>query len=129
MRTGATTIVTGLILAVVVLPLAWTGNVVLIGGFLAIGFFLLPANNSGIGAYLVSVTPDRLQGRVHSAGGFISGGVEPLAPALAGLLVGSAGGRTAVLVGAACVAASLAPLLASSAIRSLGRPASWTVAG
>lgn len=127
-RTGTTTAVTTLLLAAVVVPIAWTDSVPLIGALLAVGFFLLPSNNSGISAYLVTVTPDRLQGRVNSAGGFIAGGVQPLAPALAGVLVGSAGGRLATLTGAALVALSLVPLLASSAIRNLGRPGSWAAA-
>ncbi|MCW2800490.1 MAG: hypothetical protein JWQ70_1962 [Aeromicrobium sp.] len=124
-RTGAMTIATGLLLAVVVIPIAWTSNVVIIGALLAVGFFLLPANNSGISAYMVSVVPDRLQGRVHSAGGFIANGVIPIAPVLAGVLIGVAGGRTATLIGAAFVALSLLPLVSSSAIRGLGRPDSW----
>ncbi|MCW2750217.1 MAG: major facilitator superfamily 1, partial [Aeromicrobium sp.] len=125
-RTGAMTIATGLLLAIVVVPIAWTNNVVLIGALLAVGFFLLPANNSGISAYMVSVVPDRLQGRVYSASGFIANGVVPLAPVLAGVLIGVAGGRTATLIGAGFVALSLLPLVSSSAIRGLGRPASWS---
>lgn len=124
-RTGLTTVATGLMLAVVVVPMAWTTNVAVIGGLLAAGVFLLPANNAGIGAYLVSVTPDRLQGRVNSAGGFIANGVQPVAPLLAGVLVGTAGGWTATITGAALVAASLVPLLSSRSIRTLGRPDTW----
>jgi predicted MFS family arabinose efflux permease len=127
LRTGAMTAATSLMLAVVVIPMAWTDSVAVIGGLLAIGTFLLPANNSGISAYQVSIVPDRLQGRVNSAGGFIVGVIQPLGPALAGVLVGSAGGRAATLTGAAFVALSLVPLLASSAIRNLGRPDSWAV--
>jgi MFS family permease len=124
-RTGLITIVTGFVLAAIVLPIAWTSSVIVIGGLLAIGFFLLPANNSAIGAYMVTVVPDRLQGRINAAGGFIANGIDPLAPALAGVLVGTFGGRTASLCGALFVAVSLAPLLGSKAIRQLGRPASW----
>jgi len=124
-RTGAMTIATGLLLAIVVVPIAWTDNVVIIGALLAVGFFLLPANNSGISAYFVSVVPDRLQGRANSASGFIANGVIPIAPVLAGVLVGAAGGRTATLIGAACVALSLLPLVSSTAVRGLGRPDSW----
>ncbi|HST49335.1 MFS transporter [Jatrophihabitans sp.] len=125
-RTSTTTAVTSLLLAAVMVPMAWTDRVPVIGALLAFGIFLLPAANSGISAYLVTVTPDRLQGRVNSAGGFIAGGVVPLAPVLAGVLIGWAGGRVATLVGAACVALSLVPLLSSSAIRGLGRPGSWS---
>jgi hypothetical protein len=126
MRTGATTMVTGLVLAAIVVPMAWTDDVAVIGALLAVGVFLLPANNSGISAYMASVTPDRLQGRVNAAGGFIANGIQPLAPTFAGVLVGSVGGWTATITGAALVAASSAPLLSSRAIRNLGRPESWT---
>lgn len=105
--------------------MAWTQNVVIIGSLLAGGMLLLPANNAGISAYLSAATPDRLQGRTNSAAGFISNAATPIAPAVAGLLVGSVGGRAATLAGAALVVLSTAPLLASPVIRSLGRPDSW----
>lgn len=53
------------------------------------------------------------------------GTLQPIAPTVAGALVGAAGGRTATIIGAACVAGSLLPLLSSRAIRGLGRPDSW----
>lgn len=127
MRTGLTAIGTGLALSVLMLPIAWTDNVVVIGSLLAGGFFLMPANNSGIFAYLAAVTPNRLQGRVTSAISFVARSVEPVAPVLAGVLVGSIGGRATSIVGAALVAASLAPLLASAAVRNLGRPDDWVI--
>jgi MFS family permease len=126
--TGALTTATTLVFAVIITPMAWTRNVVIIGALLAGGMLLLPANNAGISAYLSATTPDRLQGRMNSAAGFISNAVSPLAPAVAGLLVGSVGGRAATLVGAALVVASTAPLLLSPVIRSLGRPDSWAAA-
>jgi hypothetical protein len=124
-RTGALTIATTLVFAAIITPMAWTQNVVIIGSLLAGGMLLLPANNAGISAYLSAATPDRLQGRMNSAAGFISNAASPLAPAVAGLLVGSVGGRAATLAGAALVVLSTAPLLASPIIRSLGRPDSW----
>ena len=128
-RTSTTTAVTSLLLAALMVPMAWTDRVVVIGALLAVGVFLLPANNSGISAYLVTVTPDRLQGRVNSAGGFIAGGVVA-ARAGAGRRAGRVGRRrVATLAGAACVALSVLPLLSSSAIRGLGRPASWAATG
>jgi len=83
--TGATTMTTGLILAAVVVPMAWTTEVPVIGALLAVGTFLLPANNAGIGAYLSFVTPDEMQGRLNSAAGFVSDGLTPLAPVVAGV--------------------------------------------
>jgi MFS family permease len=123
--TGALTIATTLVFAAIITPMAWTHNVVIIGSLLAGGMVLLPANNAGISAYLSAATPDRLQGRMNSAAGFISNAASPIAPAVAGLLVGSVGGRAATLAGAALVVLSTAPLLASPVIRSLGRPDSW----
>ncbi|MDQ3899559.1 MAG: MFS transporter [Actinomycetota bacterium] len=125
MRTGLTTIGTGLALAVLGLPIAWTDDVVVIGALLSGGFLLMPANNSGIFAYLAAVTPDRLQGRVYSATGFVANALEPAAPVLAGVLVGSIGGRAASIAGAVLTAASLVPLLTSGAVRNLGRPDDW----
>ena len=98
---------------------------VVIGALLAGGFLLMPANNSGIFAYLAAVTPDRVQGRVYSATSFVANAIEPAAPVLAGVLVGSIGGRATIIVGAVLTAASLLPLLASGAVRNLGRPDDW----
>jgi predicted MFS family arabinose efflux permease len=93
--TGATTMISGLVLTAVVVPMAWTTDVRIIGALLALGTFLMPANNAGIGAYLSFVTPDVLQGRMNSATGFVSSGLTPLGPVVAGVLLATTGGRTA----------------------------------
>jgi MFS family permease len=126
--TGLLTIVTGLVLVVLVVPMAATTNVIVIGGLFALETLLLPANNSGISAYLASVTPDRLQARMYSAAGLIANGILPLAPALAGVFISVFGGAVAVLIGAAVTALSLIPLLGTAAVRSLGRPETWQAA-
>jgi MFS family permease len=123
--TGATTMTTGLVLAAVVVPMAWTTDVRLIGALLALGTFLLPANNAGIGAYLSFVTPDEMQGRMNSAADFVSSGLTPLAPVVAGALLATIGGTTGTLAGAALVAVSLVPLLLETSVRRLGRPSEW----
>ena len=82
--TGALTVGTTLVFAAIIAPMAWTQNVVIIGSLLAGGMLFLPATNAGISAYLSAATPDRLQGRMHSAAGFISNAASPLAPAVAG---------------------------------------------
>jgi MFS family permease len=127
--TGVTTMATGLVLAGVVVPMAWTTDVRVIGSLLAIGTFLLPANNAGIGAYLSFVTPDEMQGRMNSATGFVANGLTPLAPVIAGALLGSTGGTTSTLVGAALVASSIVPLVLEPSVRRLGRPAQWATIG
>ncbi|HEU5265422.1 MAG TPA: MFS transporter [Jatrophihabitans sp.] len=123
--TGAMAMITGLVLAAVVVPMAWTTEVPVIGGLLAIGTFLLPANNAGIGAYLSFVTPDAMQGRLNSAAGFVSSGLTPLAPVVAGALLATIGGTAGTLVGAALVACSVVPLVLEPSVRRLGRPADW----
>jgi MFS family permease len=126
--TGATTMVTGLVLAAVVVPMAWTTDVRVIGALLAIGTFLLPANNAGIGAYLSFVTPDEMQGRLNSAAEFVSSGLTPLAPVVAGALLATLGGMAGTLVGAAVVAGSIMPLVLEPSVRRLGRPSEWASA-
>jgi MFS family permease len=124
-RTGALTLATTLVFAAIVTPMAWTTDVVIIGTLLAAGMVLLPATNAGVSAYLAAATPDRLQGRMNSAAGFVSNAASPLAPVLAGVLVGSVGDSVTTLVGAALVVLSTAPVVASPVTRSLGRPDSW----
>ncbi|MDQ1700195.1 MAG: hypothetical protein QOG34_2058, partial [Frankiaceae bacterium] len=85
----------------------------------------LPANNAGIGAYLAAVTPDRMQGRLNSAAGFVSDGLTPLAPVVAGALLATIGGAAGMLVGAALVTSSVVPLLLEPSVRRLGRPTEW----
>jgi predicted MFS family arabinose efflux permease len=123
--TGALTIATTLVIAAVIAPMAWTQNVVLIGALLAAGMVLLPANNAGVSSYLAAVTPDGFQGRMNSAAGFLSNVASPAAPVVAGVLIGSAGGRVATLAGAVLVVLSVVPLLASRVVRSLGPPDTW----
>ncbi|HZZ97574.1 MAG TPA: MFS transporter [Jatrophihabitantaceae bacterium] len=126
--TGLTAICLTLINAALLVPLAWTTNVVATGALLAAGTFLIPANNAGISAYMVSVVPDELQGRVNSAAGFISNGLAPLGPVLAGVALAALGGG-ALILGAALTAATVVPLVASQTIRSLGRPDTWAAEG
>ena len=128
-RTGLFTVATTLVMAAVVAPMAWTTDVVVIGALQAGAVFLIPANNAGISAYLASVVPDRLQGRVNSAAGFLSNALTPLAPVLAGVLLAVIGGRVATLVGAGLIAVTVAPLLASGTVRGLGRPDTWAEQG
>jgi hypothetical protein len=77
---------------------------------------------------MVSVVPDELQGRVNSAAGFISNGLAPLGPVLAGVALAALGGG-ALILGAALTAATVVPLVASQTIRSLGRPDTWAAEG
>jgi MFS family permease len=126
-RTGLLTISFTIVSAALIVPLAWTTNVVAVGALVAVGTFLIPANNAGISAYMVSIVPDELQGRVNSAAGFISTGLSPLGPVLAGVALALVGGVTTLLVGAAASALCAVPLLAARTVRELGRPDQWAV--
>ncbi len=123
--TGWLTIVFTLVTAAVVVPQAWTTNVFAVGALLALATFLVPANNAGISAYMVSVVPDELQGRVNSAAGFMASGLAPLGPVLAGVALALVGGVTTLLIGAVGTALCAVPLLAARTIRELGRPDQW----
>ena len=123
--TGWLTIALTWTIALLMVPQAWSTNVVVVGALLSLGTFLVPANNAGISAYMVSVVPDQLQGRVNSAAGFIAGGLAPLGPLLAGVALAAVGGMATMLIGAVVTAATALPLLASRTIRGLGRPDEW----
>ena len=117
--TGLVAIVLTVVHGALIVPIAWTSNVAATGAFLAVGTFLVPANNAGISAYFVSIVPDALQGRVNSAAGFISTGISPFGPLLAGVALASFGGRTTLLLGGVLTAASVIPLVASRTVRTL----------
>jgi len=123
--TGPLTIATGAVAALAVVPTAFTTNVVAIGALLALGTFLMPANNAGISAYIASRVPDAMQGRFNSAAGFVAEGLQPAGPVLAGGLIAGAGGAVATLTGAAVVALSLVPIVVTREVRRLGRPGEW----
>lgn len=124
-RSGLLTITTALLIACIVAPVAFTTNVWIVGALFAGGMLLVPANNSAIGGYMGAATPDHFQARVFAASGILSLGLETVAPVAAGAMLGFAGGQTALLVGAALAAASIAPLLTSPEVLRLGKPSEW----
>jgi MFS family permease len=125
--TGRLTIVFTLVMAALVVPQVWATNVAVVGALIAVGTLLVPATSAGISAFMVSVVPDALQGRVNSAGGFLSGSLAPLGPLLAGVGLATLGNGT-LLAGAVVTAATTLPLLASRTIRNLGTPDTWSAA-
>lgn len=127
-RSGRLTIATAILLAVIVTPVAFTTNVVIVATLFALGTFLIPANNSAIGGYMAAATPDRLQARVFAASGIFSLGFATAAPLAAGAVLGATGGTTALVVGAALIAFSITPLLTNAEVLRLGKPAEWPTA-
>ena len=123
--TGRLTIAFTVVMALLIVPQAWATNVAVVGALIAGGTLLVPANNAGISAFMVSVVPNELQGRVNSAGGFAAGSLAPLGPLLAGVGLAAVGGVATLLAGAVVTAATAVPLLASRTIRTLGPPTTW----
>src|SRR5205823_5710553 len=62
----------------------------------------IPGTDSVVHAFRISMTPDRLVGRVDSAARTIGLVASPLGPLLAGFLLGSTSPRATVAVFAAC---------------------------
>lgn len=125
--TGPLAIVSGMTIGVVLIPMAFTNDVVVIGVLLAVGLFGMPAGNAAVMSYLTTITPDRLMGRTNAALGFSASLFMPLGPIGGGLLMGMLGGRTAMLATAVLTALSALPLLMSRETRRLGTPDQWPV--
>jgi predicted MFS family arabinose efflux permease len=106
-------------------PMVFTVNPWIVGGCLTAAMFLNPISNAGVGAYRVSVTPDELQGRSHTATVFLATIAQPLGAPLGGVLMAAFGGRAAMAVILGLTAASAAMLTVSRSMRSVPRPAHW----
>jgi MFS family permease len=125
--TGVVAICTSLLLVVACVPMAFTNNVVLIGLLIAVALIGNPAANAAVSSYLMAVTPDRLQGRVSSALGFVAMLFQPLGPVVGGFLLTLFGGQTAMLITAAIISIGVVALFASAEVRRLPRPDKWDV--
>ncbi len=123
--TGPLSIAVAVVVSVAVVPMAFTNNVVYVGLLVAGALFLLPAGNASILAYLVAITPDRLQGRVQSALGFSASALQPAGPIVGGGLLALFGGEPAMIAMAVVICLSGLPLFLSRDIRHLGTPDTW----
>jgi MFS family permease len=126
--TGALAIVTSLLIVVSVVPMAFTNNVLLIGGLLAVALFGNPAGNAAISSYMVATTPDRLQGRTQAALVFCVTVLQPLGPVIGGALMALWGGPPAMLVAAGLLGLAVLPLVVSRETRRLPTPDRWPAA-
>lgn len=120
--------------AVVVLSMFWVAAVAIpvmavhptawvIGPLLAAAFFLAPAANAILYAYQMTITPDRLQGRVISSLALIGSAVTPVGPPASGLILDRWGVTAALLSIAAVMAVVAAGATLSRTIRHLPPPA------
>lgn len=107
------------------LPVAFWNTPLVVAAALAAILLLNPAGNAGIGSYRMAITPAELVGRVQAAMQFTSMVIMPLAPIVAGALLGWLGGRDAILaLGVLTALVALIPTLSRS-VRSVPRPAEW----
>jgi MFS family permease len=125
--TGALAIAAGVLIGLVLIPMAFTNDVLTIGVLLAVGLFGMPAGNAAVTSYLTTTTPDRLLGRTTAALGFSASLFMPLGPIVGGVLLTQFGGRTAMLITAVLTALSALPLVLSAETRRLPRPDQWPV--
>jgi MFS family permease len=125
MATGRLVLLVAWTMVPLLLPMAFWSTPIVIAAALGVILLLNPAGNAGGSAYRMAVTPPHLVGRVQSAMQFTSMATMPLAPIVAGALLGWLGVRDAVLaLGVITAFVALIPTL-SRAVRSVPRPAVW----
>jgi predicted MFS family arabinose efflux permease len=129
LRTGRLTLAVAWTMLPLMLPMAFWNTPLVIAAALGVILLLNPAGNAGTSSYRMAITPPQLIGRVQSAMQFTSMLPMPLAPVIAGGLLGWLGGRDAILALTALTAlVALIPTLSRS-VRSVPRPAEWVAAG
>jgi len=126
--TGRLTLLVVWTMLPLMLPMAFWNAPLVIAAALGVILLLNPAGNAGTSSYRMSITPPELIGRVQSAMQFTSMVTMPLAPVVAGALLGWLGGRDAILVLTFLTAlVALIPTLSRS-VRSVPRPSEWATA-
>jgi predicted MFS family arabinose efflux permease len=103
--------------AIMIAALAATHDPFLLGVLVACAVFPGPAWNATVVAARLTLTPDRLRGRVNSAARLLSGSMIPLGALSAGLLVGAAGTTATLLVFGAWQAVVAAASMAARSLR------------
>jgi predicted MFS family arabinose efflux permease len=106
--------VVGLVAVAAVLPAGYA-----VAAPLAVAVLLAPSLNAASFGYQVAITPDAMQGRVDSAIGLLSLGLQPFAPLAAGLFVAAWGGQWAFAVFAGVLAVAAVVGTASRGIRTM----------
>jgi MFS family permease len=103
--------------AIMIGALALTREPLVLGVIVACAVFPAPAWNAPVVGARLTLTPDRLRGRVNSAARLLSGSMIPLGALSAGLLVGATGTTTTLLLFAAWQAAVAAASMAARSLR------------
>ena len=123
--TGRLTVLIAWSMLPLMVPMAFWGHPLVVAAALGAILLLNPAGNAGVSSYRMAITPPELIGRVQAAMQVASMATLPLAPVLAGALLGGLGGRDAILAIVVLTALiALIPTLARS-VRAVPRPAQW----
>jgi hypothetical protein len=101
----------------VVAALATTRDPYLLGSIVALAAFPAPAWNATVVGARLTLTPDRLRGRVNSAARLVSASMLPLGALSAGVLVDATGTTTTLLLLAAWQATVAAAAMAARSLR------------
>jgi MFS family permease len=125
MATGWMTVAIAWCFLPLVVPMAFWNQPWVVAAAIGLGMLLNPAGNAGIGAYRVAVTPPELLGRVQSTSQFVSWSMMPLSPVLAGALLTTVGGQTAILLLGAFTALVACIPTCSRSVRAVPRPDRW----
>jgi predicted MFS family arabinose efflux permease len=105
--------------AAVVAALATTHDPYVLGSIAALAAFPAPAWNAVVVGARLTLTPDRLRGRVNSAARLMSASLMPVGALAGGLLVGAVGTTTTLLIFSAWQAAVAAAAMATPALRTV----------
>ena len=103
--------------AVLVASFALTYDPYVLGVLAALAIFPSPAWNAVVVGARLTLTPDRLRGRVNSGARLLSGSMLPLGALAGGLLAGAVGTTTTLLVFAAWQALVAAATLSARSLR------------
>jgi MFS family permease len=103
--------------AAVPAALATTHDPYVLGAIAALAAFPAPAWNSVVVGARLTLTPDRLRGRVNSAARLLSASLMPLGALAGGLLVGATGTTATLLLFSAWQAGVAAAAMASRSLR------------
>ncbi|MGY2701490.1 MFS transporter [Nocardioides sp. HB32] len=125
MATGWLTVAIAWCFVPLVVPMALWNEPGVVAAAIGLGMLLNPSGNAGIGSYRIAVTPPELLGRVQSTSQFVSWSMMPLAPVLAGALLATVGGRTAILVLGLLTALVACIPTFSRSVRAVPRPDRW----
>ena len=115
--TGAVVVGANWVWAVLMVPVAFTTNIAVLGILFGLMAFVGPAWNVVVGSYQLAVTPDHLRGRVASVETLVAFGAIPLGSLVAGLTLEAVGSTACVFALAAWMILLAAAATASPAVR------------